>query len=283
MITDAFIALAVPYESLENQRLVGGVRWTAEPDLLTRDRWEQPVGIFRFTNVRPAEEVAAEYRVRVELGELHYAFYPEDVGGLDRIPAAIRETYTAPTSRLQLDREEISKTAREVVGDEANPYWIARKIFDWVNEKLEYDRVGGWDVPTTLIKRGTGSCSEYAFLYIALCRAAGLPARYEGSVVVRGDDASVDDVYHRWCEVYLPDVGWMPVDPSGGDQAWPADQARYFGGLANRFLITTHGGGDSEHLGWDYNGHAEYEYRGRVSVHEEGYAVWSPVPEGTAE
>jgi hypothetical protein len=99
--------------------------------------------------------------------------------------------------------------------------------------------------------------------------------------VVRGDDASKDDVYHRWCEVYLPGIGWMPVDPSGGDREWPADQARYFGGLANRFLITTHGGGDSEYLGWDYNAYASYVYQGRGTVHEEGYGIWSPVPETT--
>jgi hypothetical protein len=109
----------------------------------------------------------------------------------------------------------------------------------------------------------------------------GLPARYEGSVVVRGDDASMDDVYHRWCEVYLPGIGWMPVDPSGGDREWPADQARYFGGLANRFLITTHGSGDSEYLSWSYNGHATYTYQGRGTVTEEAYGVWSPVPEET--
>ena len=103
--------------------------------------------------------------------------------------------------------------------------------------------------------------------------------RYEASVVVRGDDASMDDVYHRWCQIYLPGIGWMPVDPSGGDQEWPADQARYFGGLANRFLITTHGGGDSKELGWDYNAHATWTFQGQGVVHEEGYGVWSPVAE----
>lgn len=41
-------------------------------------------------------------------------------------------------------------------------------------------------------------------LTIAMCGAAGLPARYVGALVVRGDDASLDYVFHRWVEVYLP-------------------------------------------------------------------------------
>jgi transglutaminase-like putative cysteine protease len=276
-ISEATIHLAVPYRKLENQELFGEVSWMADPDEIAKDRWGQDVAVFRFRDVGPQATVSAGYQVRVRLGELHYAFYPEDVGSLDKVPRAILETGLAATSRLQLDREEIQRAAKEIVGDEKNPYWMARRIFDWVNDKLEYEMVGGWDVPTTLIKRGTGSCSEYSFLYIALCRSVGLPARYEGSVVVRGDEASVDEAYHRWCEVYLPGIGWMPVDPSGGDQEWPADQARFFGGLANRFLITTHGGGDSEHLGWNYNAQATYTYRGRGSVYEEGYGVWSAV------
>jgi transglutaminase-like putative cysteine protease len=282
-ISEGAINLAVPYAKLENQELIGEIVWGPEPTEMAEDQWGQEVARFKFQNVPSKAAVSASYKVRVRLGELHYAFYPEDVGSLDKVSKEILEPNLAATSRLQMDREEVTKTAKEIVGDETNPYWMARKIFDWVNGKLEYKRVGGWDVPTTLIKRGTGSCSEYAFLYIALCRSVGLPARYEGSVVVRGDDSSFDDVYHRWCEVYLPEIGWMPVDPSGGDKEWPADQARYFGGLANRFLITTHGSGDSEYLSWNYNGFATYSYVGRGTVTEEAYGVWTKVEEPTEQ
>ncbi|MBD3162413.1 MAG: hypothetical protein GF346_08710 [Candidatus Eisenbacteria bacterium] len=283
MVKTASIHLAVPYEELENQMLLGPIRWDPQPDRFVEDRWGQEIAVFAYEDLQPGATATAQYSVPVRLGELHYAFYPEDVGPLKEVPTEVRSLYTAPTSRLQLEEEIVRETARKVVGDETNPYWIGRKLFDWVRENLEYERVGGWDVPTTLIKRGTGSCSEYAFLYIALCRSVGLPARYEGSVVVRGDDASVDDVYHRWCEIYLPRIGWMPVDPSGGDSDWPAHQTRYFGGLANRYIITTHGGGDSEYLSWGYNGHSVVTTEGRTTVIQEGYGVWSPAPEETSE
>jgi transglutaminase-like putative cysteine protease len=110
-----------------------------------------------------------------------------------------------------------------------------------------------------------------------MCRAAGLPTRFVGSVVIRGDDASTDDVFHRWCECYLPGYGWVPVDPSGGDRATPAEVAQCFGHVEPRFLITTEGGGASEYLGWGYNANEKWTSKGPVKVHVETVGEWSPL------
>jgi len=45
---------------------------------------------------------------------------------------------------------------------------MAIKLHDYVIKTLDY----AIDAPPVL-KRGNGSCSEYCFAYIALCRAAG--------------------------------------------------------------------------------------------------------------
>jgi len=141
--------------------------------------------------------------------------------------------------------------------------------------------VGGWDVPEVVLKRGSGSCSEYTYTFVALCRAAGLPARYQGSIVVRGDDASIDEAFHRWAQVYLPGIGWLPVDANRGDAKAPADQARGFGELSNRFLITTQGGGDSEYLRWGYNSYARYKTTGCCKVEEDLFGFWEPLEPAT--
>jgi hypothetical protein len=141
--------------------------------------------------------------------------------------------------------------------------------------------IGGWDVPEVVLKRGSGSCSEYTFSFVALCRAAGLPARYQGSVVVRGDDASVDEAFHRWAQVYLPGYGWVPVDASRGDSESPVAQAKGIGELANRFLITTQGGGGSRYLGWSYNSEVRYKASGYCKVEEDVLGFWEPLEAGT--
>ena len=95
--------------------------------------------------------------------------------------------------------------------------------------------------------------------------------------MVRGDDASLDDVFHRWPEIYLPNYGWIPIDPQAGDKNSPRDRAMAIGHLPNRFLITTQGGGDSEYLGWYYNSYETFETDPQVEVNVESFGEWEPL------
>ena len=64
-----------------------------------------------------------------------------------------------------------------------------------------------------------GVCQDFAHLGIAALRCMGLPARYvsgylltrppPGKKKLRGSDAS-----HAWISVYLPDFGWLDIDPT---------------------------------------------------------------------
>jgi hypothetical protein len=86
----------------------------------------------------------------------------------------------------------------------------------------------------------------------------------------------MDDAFHRWAEIYLPNYGWVPVDASRGAKT-PADQAHGIGELSNRYLITTQGGGDSEYLWWGYNAYAKYKTTGYAKVEEDNYGLWEPL------
>jgi hypothetical protein len=87
----------------------------------------------------------------------------------------------------------------------------------------------------------------------------------------------VDEAFHRWAQVYLPNYGWVPIDANKGDAGTPADQVRGFGELANRFLITTQGGGDSQYLRWGYNYQATYRATGYCKLEEEALGFWEPL------
>jgi transglutaminase-like putative cysteine protease len=221
--------------------------------------------------------------VKTEISEISYFIFPNQVGQLKDIPRDIREKYTADGSKYQIKSEYIQSLAKQIIGTETNPYWMARRIFDYVRETLEYKLEGGWNIAPVVLGRGTGSCSEYTFAFIALCRAAGIPARYVGSIVVRGDDASLDGVFHRRPEVFLPNYGWISIDPQGGDKPSPRDRAMNIGHLSNRFLITTQGGGDSEYLGWYYNSWEKVRTDPQVEVDIETFGEWQPIVTTTKE
>ena len=279
-IQKAEIYLAVPENRLKHQETVGSIQFMPPVNTFRKDRWGQKIALSSFENVEPGEVVGAGYCVDAKIGDLRFYLLPEDVGSLDEVPREIADTYLSEGSRYFINEPLIRETAERLVGDESNPYWIARTFFEYEIEKVEYELAGGWDIAPTILKRGTGSCSEYSFLYIALCRAAGLPARYQAGVAVRGDDACMDNVYHRWVEVYFPHYGWVPVDPSRGDQPTPAGRAASFGMLSNRLFITTHGGGDSEYLGWTYNSSSKCTFEGKCDIVEDTYAIWEPVKAG---
>ncbi len=275
-VKDLTLNIALPME-LPNQKLLSDVSFSCQPTGTRHDKWGQPCSVFEFGSVPAGTKESLTFSVEAEVSAIRYLILPEKVGTLDDIPKDIREQYTVDGTRYRLNSPYIQETVRKIVGDEKNPYWIARKIYDFIIDSLEYEMIGGWDVPEVVLKRGSGSCSEYTYSFVALCRAAGLPARYQGSIVVRGDDASVDEAFHRWAQIYLPGYGWVPVDANRGDAEVPADQARGIGELSNRFLITTQGGGDSEYLSWGYNSFAKYKTSGYCKIEEDNLGFWEPL------
>jgi len=281
-ITDLTLNIALPME-LPNQKLLTEVTFSTPASRRASDRWDQECVVFDLGSVPGGTKAGLNYSVEAEVSAIRYLILPEKAGTLDDIPADIRERYTADGSRYRIESPYIQETAKQIVGDEKNPYWMARKIYDYITDHLEYEMIGGWDIPEVVLKRGSGSCSEYTFSFVALCRAAGVPARYQGSIVVRGDDASIDEAFHRWAQIYLPNYGWVPVDANRGDAKAPADQARGFGELSNRFLITTQGGGDSAFLGWSYNSFARYKSTGYCKVEEDNFGFWYPLETSEAQ
>ncbi len=259
-----------------NQKLLTKPVFSPIPSGFNTDKWGLETAYFHYRNIKPLESENTEMKVQVTTYDVNYFIYPDEVGSLDDIPSDITGKFLENHEKYQYDHPVIQNALNEAIGDEKNPYWIARGIYDYLMDKMYYEMAGGWNTAPTVLARGNGSCSEYSFVYIAMCRAAGLPARYVGSVVIRGDYASMDDVYHRWVEVYLPNFGWIPVDPSGGDRESPRMQAKYFGHLANRFLITTESGGGSETMTWTYNSNEFYSTEPKTNVVIDHFAEWEP-------
>ncbi len=275
-VTDLKLNVALPME-LPSQKLLSKIDFSMAPARTASDKWDQRCALFDIASVPAGTKAALTYGVNAEVSAIRYLLIPDKAGTLDDIPADIRADYTANGSRYRINTPYMRETAKKIVGDEKNTYWIARKVFDHIIGSMEYEMIGGWDVPEVVLKRGSGSCSEYTYAFVALCRAAGLPARYQGSIVVRGDDASIDEAFHRWAQVYLPNYGWVPVDANRGDAKLASDQCRGFGELSNRFLITTQGGGDSEYLSWGYNAHSTYKATGYCKVEQDNFGFWEPL------
>lgn len=277
MVTTADLHIAIPVDR-DNQELSGDPSFNMAPDDYITDRWGQKTAHFHFENLKAGETKTVEMTTVVTTWEVRYFIFPDKVGSLDQVPGDISSKYLEDNEKFQLSHPVIQQAVEKVVGEEKNPYRIMRNIYDYINDNMYYEMTGGWNTAPTVLSRGNGSCSEYTFVFISMCRAAGIPARYAGSVVVRGEDASMDDVFHRWAEVYLPGYGWIPVDPSRGDQDWPRDKAAAIGSVSGTLLITTQSGGGSETLGWTYNSNQFWTTEPKTYVNFENFADWEIAP-----
>jgi|GEM_PF-262658 hypothetical protein len=234
------------------QKLLTPVSFNIQPEAFITDQYGQKVALF-YDTLEPQESVRYFWQTGAKIWGGYFCYLHERTGSEADIPQEILRLYTRDGDKYQIKSPVIQAAVQEALQGETRFYWKVRKIHDYVISHVDYYRDGRWDPAPIVLQNGTGSCSEYTVLFVAMCRAAGIPARYEAGGHIRGGLPYTDTVYHRWAQVYFPGIGWVPVDCTWDDRELPADQARYFGGYAPEVFVTTRGGGGSYYLGWYYN------------------------------
>ncbi|MBS1162012.1 MAG: Transglutaminase-like protein [Proteobacteria bacterium] len=115
-----------------------------------------------------------------------------------------------------------------IIGRIKDPVAQAKAIYDWVVDNSIYDLsltpCGTGDVRKQLISgQYSGRSADINGLFVAICRAVGIPARciyglrVAPSRLFRSLGLSADDAtrsQHVRAEFYVPGYGWIPVDPS---------------------------------------------------------------------
>ncbi|GAB4374546.1 MAG: hypothetical protein Kow0042_19200 [Calditrichia bacterium] len=165
--------------------------------------------------------------------ETNFQVDPQQVGSYDTESDLYRK-YTQSEPYIEAGDERIRKVAHQIVGREQNYYLKARKIYDWVLQHLDYRFVPGLKGALYALEHRHGECGDYSALFVALCRAVGIPSR-----PVIGMWATPFHEPHVWAEFYLPRYGWVPVDASHADGWGQTDY--YFGNLDNRRVTFSKG------------------------------------------
>lgn len=67
-----------------------------------------------------------------------------------------------------------------------------------------------------VLARRAGVCQDHAHLFIACCRAIGVPARYVSGYLRVHDQLHAGMGSHAWAEAYVPHLGWLGFDAANG-------------------------------------------------------------------
>jgi hypothetical protein len=114
---------------------------------------------------------------------------------------------------LGVGTEEIRKQAAALRGEETDRAIIARRVRAWVRGHMQkLNNVGTPRSAVEIMESRDGVCRDYATLFAAVARAAGVPTRVCGGIVYFNDAF----FYHAWVECRLTDdaEGWQPFDPT---------------------------------------------------------------------
>lgn len=80
----------------------------------------------------------------------------------------------------------------------------------------------GTQSPVETLEKKSGTCRDYALLFIEAARALGFGARfvsgylYDPALDGGGEAVQGAGATHAWAEVYLPGAGWVEFDPTNG-------------------------------------------------------------------
>jgi transglutaminase superfamily protein len=118
-------------------------------------------------------------------------------------PAEIRRHYLQDSPGIQTSAPEVRKLLTQLRGqDHSHPWDLAKRYQEWIGQNIK-PQVGAFTGVINGLKRRAGDCEEMAAIFVALCRAAGIPARL------------VWVPNHNWAEFYLTDYQgtghWIPA------------------------------------------------------------------------
>lgn len=172
---------------------------------------------------------------------------------ISAIPEDLVKNYTVKQKYWETDNQQLRDKVAELVDPNKPAVDNARAIYNYVTKTLAYNTAR---IDENLARMGAAAafndpknavCMEFTDLFITMARIAGIPAReIDGYAYTTGDDAQPiyypelgSDILHAWAQIYLPDVGWVMVDPTWGSTT---DGVDFFGHIdLNRIAFAIKG------------------------------------------
>ncbi|MSR56746.1 MAG: hypothetical protein EXS05_03625 [Planctomycetaceae bacterium] len=129
--------------------------------------------------------------------------------------AAVQEkSYREPNNFIQSDDAQVQKLAAQAVGDETDPWTMAKKLEAWVYENLKKKNFSTLLASAAEVAKDLqGDCTEHAVLLAAMARARKIPSRVVVGLVYVASLSSFGG--HMWTEVEIAGQ-WIPIDATLG-------------------------------------------------------------------
>ncbi|MBV5334647.1 MAG: transglutaminase family protein, partial [Sulfuricurvum sp.] len=124
---------------------------------------------------------------------------------------------------MELPEQETINSVHEWISNFWKPdetiqtYTLLQRIAEYIYQTLLYKvrEEPGVQSATQTLSYGTGSCRDFALLFMEAVRCLGLASRFVSGYLYAPLMSEIGST-HAWAEVYLPGAGWKGFDPTIG-------------------------------------------------------------------
>lgn len=153
-------------------------------------------------SLAPGQTIFAMAHYKMRVSKVYHGFQKEQFPTQQEQRDIFSSRYLRNSPGIKVKSKLVDELARRIASPDLHPWDKAVKFQQWVWENIE-GVPGSYTSVEEAIRLGKGDCEERACLFIALCRAAGIPAR------------QVWVPSHVWAEIGLHDREgqpcWIPV------------------------------------------------------------------------
>jgi transglutaminase-like putative cysteine protease len=121
----------------------------------------------------------------------------------------------------------LDATSRRLLKGVATTLEAVERVIAFTARHVAYELPDGNETASSALRSGRGSCVGRSLLAADLLLRAGVPVRQVTGLLVAAEpkeltpesrlvfNAALGGVRHRWIEVFVPPLGWVPSDPGG--------------------------------------------------------------------
>ena len=185
------------------QKLEGGQVQTQGCEAEVRDLGEYARQLYLYApQITQGQTISAKVSYKATIRKQYHNYQRDQFPQKQTIPADVGKLYLGESPGIQTRSKEVHDLLGTLRGDLKHPWDLARKFAEWIPRNIR-PLIGPYTGVITALEKQQGDCAEMSAVFVALCRAAGIPARL------------VWVPNHNWSEMYLADNHgkghWIPV------------------------------------------------------------------------
>jgi len=133
--------------------------------------------------------------------------------------------YLKNTHIYQINHPKVNSVFQKEFGNITQANKLIESVYQFAVHKIKGKWDGKSDIVPKILENLHGGCNEHSRVQVALLRHAGIPVRFNWNHFGKKDMKLTFN--HKFAEVWLPQIGWFPLEPLGSPRIQAGELSTY--------------------------------------------------------